>query len=209
MWGPWLLYINDGDLNDAARKTKQENAAWPYKWLNDADYQNRGKVTGKLVLSDGRPASGAAVFLGDENGWETNNQGTNYQYTTYADEHGAFTFTDVRRQKPYRLIAWANGGRIADVDNVFNGTMVSWGANKKVDLGTIQWPIPSREIAWQIGDFDRKTIGFKYGGAPMQHSLSDESPANLVYVIGVNKPSDWYFAQSAHGNLQESNGSES
>jgi rhamnogalacturonan endolyase len=200
MWGPWLFYINGGDLKDAGRRAKQEDAAWPYSWLKGADYQNRGKVTGRLVLSDGRPASGAAVFLGDENGWETNNQGSNYQYTTYADDHGAFTFEQVRRQKPYRLLAWANGGHLADVDNVYNGTMVAFGKSEHLDLGTIRWPIPSREIAWRIGDFDRKTLGFKHGGDVMQHGLSDVCPANLVYTIGVSTPSDWYFAQSAQGN---------
>lgn len=78
MWGPWLLYVNDGDLEDARARSRREDLSWPYKWLNDTDYQNRGSVSGKLILSDGRPAAGAAVFLGDENGWETNNQGTNY-----------------------------------------------------------------------------------------------------------------------------------
>lgn len=200
MWGPWLLYVNNGNLKDAAKRVKQEETAWPYSWLKDAEYQNRGKVSGTLVLSDGRPASGAAVFLGDENGWETNNQGTNYQYTTYADDGGSFTFQDVRRQKGYRLLAWANGGKLSDVDNIFNGTMVSFAQKEHVNLGTIEWPIPSREIEWQIGDFDKKTLGFKHGGDPMQHGLSDLCPANLVYSIGVNDASDWYFAQSAQGN---------
>lgn len=200
MWGPWLLYINDGNLADASQRAQQENASWPYTWLNDTEYQNRGSVSGTLMLSDGRPAAGAAVFLGDENGYETNNQGQDYQYTVYADENGHFSIANVRTQKGYRLLAWANGGKIADVDNIFNGTVVSFNGTQKVDLGTIQWPIPSREIAFQIGDFDKKTLGFAYGGAPLQHGLSDKSPANLVYTIGVSNTLDWYFAQSAQGN---------
>jgi rhamnogalacturonan endolyase len=155
MWGPWLLYINDGDLKDAANRVKQEEASWLYSWLADSDYQNRGNVKGKLVLSDGRPASGAAVFLGDKNGCETNNQGADYQYTAYADDDGSFTFKDVRRQNTYRLLAWANGGKRRDVDNIFNGTMVAFDTEQHINLGTIEWPIPSREIEWQIGDFDK------------------------------------------------------
>lgn len=30
--------------------------------------------------------------------------------------------------------------------------------------------------------------------------MSDLCPANLIYAIGVNKPADWCFAQSAQGN---------
>lgn len=206
MWGPWLFYVNDGNLHDAEKRSKQETAAWPYSWLKDTDYQKRGTVTGKIVLSDGRPASGAAVFLGDENGWETNNQGTDYQYTTYANSKGVFTFKDVRRQKPYRLLAWANGGDLADVSGVHNGTMVSFackhssGKNDIVNLGTITWKVPQREVGWRIGDFDRKTLGFELGGAPMEHGLSDKCPANLVYVVGISKDKDWCFSQSAQGN---------
>jgi rhamnogalacturonan endolyase len=200
MWGPWLFYINDGNLTDVERRTWQENGAWPYSWLNDTEYQSRGSVSGKIVLSDGRPASGAAVFLGDENGWETNNQGTNYQYTTYADPNGAFLFENVRRQKNYRLLAWSNGGILADVDNIFNGTIVCFKKEQGINLGTIKWTITARETAWRIGDFDKTTLGFKYGGVPMQHGLSDFTPANLIYSIGINQPSDWYFAQSAQGN---------
>ena len=168
MWGPWLFYVNNGDLWDAESRSKKENLSWPYRWLDDTDYQNRGSVTGKLILSDGRPATGAAIFLGDENGLETNNQGTFYQYTTYAADDGSFTLKNVRREKSYRLIAWANGGALSDVDGVHNGTTVSFNKTCSVDLGTVVWSVPNRDIEWQIGDFDRKTLGFKYGGAVME-----------------------------------------
>jgi rhamnogalacturonan endolyase len=199
MWGPWLFYINDGNQGDATSRSAYEEKQWPYSWVNDAKYQHRGYVKGQLVLSDGRPASGAAVFLGDEDGSETNNQGSYYQYTTYAQKDGSFTFDHVRLEKNYRLIAWANGGDLADVDGVHNGTMVGLNGTS-IDLGKVTWNRPSREIAWRIGDFDKTTKGFKLGGSPYQHGLSDYTPANLIYSIGVNKSSDWYFAQSAQGN---------
>lgn len=199
MWGPWLFYINDGNQGDATGRSTYEDTQWPYSWVNDTKFQNRGTVKGQLVLSDGRQASGAAVFLGDENGWETDNQGTYYQYTTYANTDGSFEFDNVRLEKNYRLIAWANGGALSDVDGVHNGTMVGLNGSS-IDLGKITWNRPSRDIAWRIGDFDKTTKGFKLGGSPYQHGLSDYTPANLVYSIGTNKTSDWYFAQSAQGN---------
>lgn len=201
LWGPWLFYLNDGDLNDASERSDQENASWPYSWMTDSAYLSRTNVTGKIVLSDGRPASGAAVFLGDPNGAETNNQGTHYEYTTYADEDGTFSLPNVRKSHTYRLLAWANGGMLADVSVVHNGTAVTLtNSTASLDLGTITWIVPNRTIEWRIGDFDRKTFGFKYGGTPMEHGLSDKCPANLVYSIGYNEPSDWCFAQSAQGN---------
>ncbi|KAI2785489.1 polysaccharide lyase family 4 protein [Daldinia loculata] len=203
MWGPWLFYVNNGDLDDAAAQSKKEDAAWPYPWLQDTKYRQRGTVRGQLVLSDGRPAAGAAIFLGDEDGAETNNQGSNYQYTTYADANGSFVLSHVRREKGYRLLAWANGGALADVEGVHNGTAAEFaGTNySDINLGTIVWEIPTgRRPAWQIGDFDRKTLGFRLGGAQMEHGLSDACPANLVYAIGSSQEDDWCFAQSAQGN---------
>ncbi|KAF2094373.1 galactose-binding like protein [Rhizodiscina lignyota] len=196
MWGPWLVYFNDGDVEDAAKRTQQEFRSWPYGWLTDSQYEARGSLTGRLMLSDGRPASGAAVFLGDEG--DTCNQGTTYQYTSYADDAGNFEFDDVRREKQYTMQAWANGGKIGDVQTVFVKPNITIGEN--TPLGKLTWPTSGREVAWQIGEFDRKTLGFKLSDHPMEHGLSDRGPANLIYAIGVNKPSDWWIIQSAQGN---------
>ena len=50
-------------MNDARQQAAKERFAWPYPWLEDAADQARGILKGKLTLSDGRPASDAAVFL--------------------------------------------------------------------------------------------------------------------------------------------------
>lgn len=203
MFGPWLFYINDGSLSDASSRAGYEHSQWPYPWTSDKAYDNRGSVSGRLVLSDGRPASGAAVFLGDEDGSETNNQGEFYQYTTYASNDGSFSFPSVRREKGYRLIAWANGGSIGDVFGLQNGTMVAWNDTSSIDLGQITWTVPKREKVWQIGTFDKKTTGFKLAGSqlgPYTNGVSDHAPRNLVFSIGTNEDCDWYFAQTGQGN---------
>jgi rhamnogalacturonan endolyase len=90
-WGPWLWYLvrllatytirqspsgynprysanygqNDGSKEDAAARAEEEFAAWPYAWFDDEAYHTRGSVSGQLRLSDGRPVTNAAVFLGD------------------------------------------------------------------------------------------------------------------------------------------------
>lgn len=207
MLGPWLLYVNDGSVSDASDQASKEHSSWPYTWTENAAYENRASVNGRLVLSDGRPASGAAVFLGDEDGSETGNQGDRYQYTTYARDDGSFTFPAVRKEKGYRLIAWANGGSIGDIFQIHNGTMISFnstGNGSNLDLGQITWQLPSTQKAlFQIGTFDKKTTGFKLSGTtkgPYEHGRSDRAPRNLVFSVGTNKTEDWYFAQTGQGN---------
>jgi rhamnogalacturonan endolyase len=120
IWGPWLWYINDGSKDDAAARWEKEEAAWPYKWFENKPYQSRGKMQGKLLLSDGRPAAGAAVFLGDNRNTtvSTLDQGQNYYYTTYADKDGKFVIDDIRTGT-YALYAWGNGDAIGDVTTTF------------------------------------------------------------------------------------------
>lgn len=134
-------YLNDGNKADADKRWKQENRAWPYKWFKDAAYQSRGAVSGRLVLSDGRPASGAAVFLGDSNSaLSTADQGKDYYYTTYADKQGHFTIEDVRAGT-YGLYAWGNGGRIADVTTSFVQNDIIVSKHKKTDLKSLKWTV--------------------------------------------------------------------
>ena len=83
--------------------------------MNDTAYQSRGSVSGVLRLSDGRPAAGAVVFLGDtDTTIRPLIQGSNFYYTSYADDRGRFTIPKVRSGS-YSLYAWSNGGSISDV----------------------------------------------------------------------------------------------
>jgi len=197
IWGPYLWYLNDGSLEDAAARTVQENNAWPYKWFDDKEYQSRGSVKGRLTMSDGRSANGAAVFLGDVDPTNaTLSQGTTYYYTTYADKNGNFEFDNVRKGQTYALQAWSNGGSLGDVTTVFKREPITVGTT---DLGTLVWQVQKRTSIWQIGDMDRKSLGFKYGGAPHQHALVDNCPASLTYTIGTSSLSEWCFGKSADG----------
>lgn len=211
LWGPWLWYLvrippcleladrqNDGSKSDAAARTRSEFAAWPYTWFDNAEYHSRGSVSGRLVLSDGRPAAGASVFLGDNKPNKTAlDMGSSYYYTGQADRKGRFGFHHVRTGQ-YALQAWPNGGQIANVSTTLlrNDVQVS---TKHTDLGSLKWEIPSAQRVFQIGDFDRKTLGFKYGGSPYQHALVAYCPANLTYTVGKSAPSDWCFGQAAAG----------
>jgi rhamnogalacturonan endolyase len=193
-------FQNDGSKSDAKARAKKEFAAWPYPWLDDEAYHARGKVSGKLVLSDGRPAAKAAVFLGDNKPTKsTLGMGSTYYYTTYADDKGNFEFTDVRAAA-YGLQAWSNGAPIADVSTSFLRNDVSVAKGKTTKLGALAWPLSTRTRLFQVGDFDHYSYGFLHGGAPYENGLVASCPADLVYQIGRSKPDNWCFGQTHKGN---------
>lgn len=202
MWGPWLWYLNDGSKEDASARSAQEFASWPYAWLEDAAYQSRGTVRGRLVLSDGRPATNAAVFLGDSDPSKTAlDMGTEYYYTAYADADGAFEFANVRAAR-YGLQAWSNGSSIADVTTTFlrDDVVVAAEAAAETDLGNLDWAVSNKTRIFQVGDFDRTSYGFAHGGAPNQHALVASCPEALVYRVGSSETADWCFGQTYLGN---------
>lgn len=203
MWGPWLWYLNDGSLNDADARAALESAQWPYPWLDNSAYQARGTVTGTLTLSDGRPASYAAVFLGDNHPDKTSlDMGTDYYYTTYADADGTFTLELVRAGGSYGLQAWSNGSALADVTTTFLQNDVAVTAGETTALGTLDWAVShnNKTKLFQVGDFDRYAYGFAHGGAPYQHALVANCPANLTYTVGTSATEDWCFGQTYQGN---------
>jgi rhamnogalacturonan endolyase len=203
VWGPWLWYLNDGSKPDAAQRWKTEEAAWPYKWFDNTAYQSRGKIQGRLLLSDGRPASGAAVFLGDNrnSSISTLDQGQNYYYTTYADASGKFSIRNIRTGT-YALYAWSNGGSISDVTTNFtqNDIVIREGDNTNVK--DLTWPVTNRsKRIFQLGAWDRKSDGFGLSdiSKPFEHGRIAKCSANLTYTVGVSNISDWCFGQSAVG----------
>ncbi|KAL1794330.1 hypothetical protein ACET3X_007751 [Alternaria dauci] len=203
VWGPWLWYLNDGSKDDAAARWEKEEAAWPYKWFENKPYQSRGKMQGKLLLSDGRPAAGAAVFLGDNRNTtvSTLDQGENYYYTTYADKDGKFDIQDIRTGT-YALYAWGNGGALGDVTTNFTQNDVEIREGKNTNLKEMTWKVTdSNKRIFQIGDFDRTTDGFKLADPahPFEHARISKCPGNLTYTVGTSSSLDWCFGQSALG----------
>ncbi|KAK8070874.1 hypothetical protein PG997_011077 [Apiospora hydei] len=200
MWGPWLWYLNDGSREDAAQRAQDEFTAWPYTWFEDKAYNQRGSVRGQLRLSDGRPATHAAVFLGDNNQSKTAlDMGSDYYYTGYADAEGRFEFKHVRAAA-YGLQAWSNGSEIADVTTEFLRQDVVVTAGETTELGMMTWRVSNKTKIFQVGDFDRTSYGFAYGGAPYEHGLVDKCPADLHFTVGTSKTEDWCFGQSKLGS---------
>ncbi|KAF9872032.1 hypothetical protein CkaCkLH20_10369 [Colletotrichum karsti] len=200
LYGPWLWYLNSGSSTDAAKIATQGKANWPYSWLENDSYHSRGTLKGRLVLSDGRSASKAAVFLGDDSATlSTLRQGRAYYYNFYTDDDGYFEVGNIR-SGTYGLVAWSNGSSIADVGTNYTTYGVKIGADETTDLGSLNWEVSNRTTIFRLGDFDRTTYGFKFGGAPREYGLTELCPAELVYEVGTSTATDWCYAQTKKGN---------
>lgn len=192
-------FQNDGSISDARHRAAHERAKFPYPFLKDSAYHSRGAIKGKLTLSDGRPAAGAAIFVGDtDTSTRPLVQGSGYYYTTFADASGSFFIPNVRSGS-YGLIAASNGGTIRDVYTNFTSSPVTVGAGRTNNLGRLTWSVPTnRKKILQIGAFDKKATGFANSG-PHVHGLTEKSPANLTFTVGKSKDADWYYASSKLG----------
>ena len=199
IYGPWLVYFNNGSFEDARFRSAIEEAQWPYRWLSNPHYPlERSIVTGMLRLANGRPASGATVALAQPGG-DMYTQGADYIFYTQADPWGFFSIPKVR-PGTYSLYAYANGGRIGDITDQYEQDNIKVGGFF-TNLGRLTWTPPHyANFLWQIGTADRKSGEFKLGNLPRQYGLFNQVPANLTYTIGQSRPAnDWYYAQTQVG----------
>lgn len=199
IYGPWLVYFNNGSISDAQAQAAAQQAQWPYNWLSNSSYPlSRATVTGTLRLADGRAAAGATVTLAQPGG-DVYSQGGGYIFSTQADSSGHFTITQVR-PGTYSLYAWANGGSIGDITDQYEQDNISV-SGSSTSLGTLTWtPVEYSNRLWQIGTANRKADEFKLGNLPRQYGLWNQVPANLTYTIGSSTPANnWYYAQTVVG----------
>lgn len=197
VYGPWLIYVNNGDINDAKSKADTEEKSWPYKWLNNSNYPlSRTKVTGTLKLTNGKSTKNAMVVLAKP-GSDFYTQGSDYIFYSKADKNGKFNIANVRPGK-YTLYAYSTEGDVTD-EFVKDNVVVSGSTLK---LGTLNWDAKTYSNSlWTIGTADRSASEFKLGNLERQFGLPAKVPADLTYTIGSSSESkDWYFAQTKVGN---------
>ena len=215
---------------DALAQAKKENAAWPYDWVNGVDYphrQERGNVSGRIVLKDPQAASKMLPHLtvglayphplvteesstpgnapSGRNGFRRpmlwTRDAKNYQFWNDGGEDGYFTITQARPGR-YTLHAFADGvlGEFAHADVVVE-------AGKTLDLGELVWaPVRLGRQLWEIGYPDR-TGGKFYKGDGSNYWLWGWGlrypllfPNDVTYTIGQSDyRRDWFFQHTPHG----------
>ncbi|MCP4639337.1 MAG: hypothetical protein GY851_02835, partial [bacterium] len=206
VFGPWLIYLNEGDNDDALwadakNRARREIAAWPYGWMSHPDYPlaaERGTVSGTLHIADGSSPDGALVLLAqptdgtDDTNWQR--QGKDYIFWTQAAADGSFAIEDVR---PGSYTLYANVSGVLD-EYTFNGVEVATGSNA---LGTLKW-VPRRHgrLVWQIGVADRTAAEYLHGDDFRRWGLWEDYPRDfpngIAYTIGTSSyATDWNFCQ--------------
>jgi rhamnogalacturonan endolyase len=219
--GPWFLYFNTGDTQEAiiadAKKTAEaEQKKWPYQWVEEPLYPvKRTTVTGQLKISHDRSAAEAYIILGKPGNGAAGGGGRggrggggggsapdrasvlytqsgDYIFYVKADANGKFTLPAVR-PGTYPLYAWQTQGPITQ-SFARDGVVVS-GAS--LDLGEVAWDPPWHpNLLWQIGKADRLAGEFKFGDQPRTSQWMLQVPVNLTFTIGQSKEAtDWYYAQ--------------
>ena len=202
MFGPWLVYINAAPegaavnwvIEDGLKKAREEQARWPYAWLDDPLYQpQRTTVSGQLKIPDGRSVAGAWVVLAEPGGRVYEQMGK-YIYYVKAAADGSFTIPAVR-PGTYALYSWENQGPVTE--ELEKDSIEVKG--DKLSLGEVDWsPVKHNQLLWQIGKADRMSGEFKFGNEGRSRTWISKVPANLKFTIGKSKEAeDWYYAQPA------------
>ncbi|TVY07878.1 S-layer homology domain-containing protein [Paenibacillus cremeus] len=202
VWGPLFVYTNKGAtyqeaFQDALSKQEAQQHQWPYSWVSDTAYKadQRGTVSGKLVISDGTMAEGATVILSDPNtDWQR--AYTSYNYYAKAEADGSFTIKNVM-PGTYRISAYQTGL----FKSFTSDSTITVDANQSLNVGDVVWNHQTfGPKLWQIGVADRKSTEFKHGqefrnwGWFLQYPF--EIPNGVDFKIGQSvEANDWEYAQ--------------
>ena len=205
IYGPQFVYVNVGAgretlWQDAKTEAQKHYTQWPYNWMTEPAYENeRGSISGKLVIADGTSASNALVLLAapaaPDSHWQL--QGEQYMFWTRADADGNFSIHNVKSGE-YTL--YASAVNVLD-EFVHDGIKVSAGEN--VQVGSLEWtPVRYGETAWQIGiaDWDstefRSGDDFRHYGTIIRDRFIKDFPTGVDFNPGTDDwTKDWNYCQ--------------
>ena len=208
-YGPMMVYVNKGETyldkwEDAKNKLAYEQEQWPYAWVEDPHYYERGSISGKVEMSDGSSPLGAYVVVnipGETKGkkgeryttWQQSNG--RYNYWTRADENGNWSIDNVYVDT-YTVTVWKEGypGETQKPD-----VEIVQGLN--TDVGTITFvPYSNGELAWRVGEADRTWLynAEKNYNWDTHMKYRNRFPNDIVFKIGESDPIyDWNYSHRA------------
>lgn len=202
LFGPFTLYVNEGDdvdalWADALTFADTEADAWPPNWMNHSGFPlERGTVEGQLHVL-GHSASNALVVLSESGDYWHTVEGKGYQFWTRAAADGSFTIPKVRAGT-YSLYAEVPG-----IVGIMERTNITVTANTTNDLDVVEWePRRYERRLFRLGTPDLSTAEFRFGSAMRQYGLwwryqEEQGTNDLDFVIGESHPAtNWYYALS-------------
>lgn len=200
IWGPWFVYLNNGDVEDATSRALEERKKWPYSWVNESDYKlNLLSVKGS-ILSEYKNKGYTVILTDTDNDSKPiHEQKSGFVYYTNTNKDGRFTLDKVR---PGHYWMYAYGNYTEDLETHLLGEI-------DVDNDNIALPVlrihRTSETIWQVGKGTHTTDGLKFSDELRNYSWQSLVPDNLDYIVG--KSSDWYYLQNDQGiwNIHFSN----
>lgn len=191
-YGPWCIYINNGDVNDASYRAHEESNKWPYKWVKDNDYPLQlGSITGNIT-SDYTASSYRVVLADSPKKGSIINQHEGYTYYTDTDEHGDFR---IRKIRPGTYTIYTYGLDSDDLGTHILGE-VKIKANENHYVGKLYIKKEYRTL-WQVGLSSHNTDGMKFSNELRNYCWLKLIPQNFDYHVGRDK--DWYYLQDNTG----------
>lgn len=192
IFGPWCIYLNNGDLADAKKKADHEKASWPYKWVKDPDYvQTLFQVKGKIYSEYHNKNCTVILTDTDADQVPLNQQKAGFMYYTNTNTEGEFNINNIRPDK-YFLYVYENYADDLTTHFLKHVTVT----NHNLNLGLLKIKRSTRTI-WQIGLCTHTTAGMKLNDQLRNYSWINLVPTNLDYYIG--KDTEWYYLQNDCG----------
>ena len=206
-YGPMMLYVNRGDAlldkwEDAKNMLAREQARWPYGWVEDPHYFDRGGLRGRVEMGDGSSPEGAYVVVnipGETKGkknerfrtWNQNNG--RYQYWTRAAADGTW-YLDHVMCDTYSVTVWKEG-----LPGEVEKPAVAVLKDRTTDVGTIRFTAASNgTLAWRVGEADRTWLydAEKRFNWETFMKYRNRFPNGVVFKVGESDPVyDWNYAQ--------------
>lgn len=201
IYGPFMLYVNQGEraqmIADAKQEAARQEQAWPFKWFEHPLYpHDRATVSGRVRITNEMPAGKMRVTLAQPG--DIYKQSENYIFFAETDKKGNFSIPNVRKGI-YTLHAYALEGENTDELEVQEVKV----EGAQVNVGTIDWkPLKHGVTLWRIGEADRLSAGFQLSDAPRAYDNFLQSPDTLDFTIGKSKAQDWFYCQRAKSSYR-------
>ncbi|XP_033223812.1 rhamnogalacturonate lyase-like [Belonocnema kinseyi] len=193
LYGPWLLYFNEGtdeELKaDTIRQAEKEQSLWPYEWMNEKEYPLKRATLKGRVTSPVR----SMVVLSSSLTEEFDLQVLGYSYSTETGRNGDFNLENIRPGK-YKLTAYPiEGYGIGFQSEKF--ITITEGKNR----ASLELSVPT-EVKWSIGETNRRSDSYRYSNESRNYLWHTLPPADLEFKIGKSDiHTDWYYAQTKPG----------
>lgn len=195
MYGPWCLYLNNGDLSDALERSNQEIKNIPYPWIQEDQYpRNLYSLNGNLVLELKSKFYQLILMSAKKEGKEIVECQNTFTYSAKSCEDGKFEINNIRPGK-YWLYAYALDGDDVEIHCLAKGINV----DQDIQLSNLIIKAKTSTI-WQIGFSSQTTSGFVFSDQLRNYIWHNLVPKNLIYHVDQND--DWYYLQNDQGKWQ-------